>query len=163
MPGVPYDTENNDQFYWNYYILLTSMSSPNMEEGIEKSLYFTKLFFNADNVIIYRKNEIGDYVHKHNQSLMNSNSSITTAILNSAKTMVEKSSKYEMHPNIDGLKNIAFIPAGTANNKYVIALTGDKELKNLDRIDKILLEKTNFFILCTFLFLLGAFAFLLLS
>ena len=130
------DEENkNDPFYWNYYILLTAMSSENMEEGIGKSLYFTKLFFNANNVIMYRKNEIGEYEHIHNQSLMNSNSNITTAILNSAKAILDKTDKYEMHPNIEGLHNIAYIKVGSGKNEYVVALTGDKELKNLENVD----------------------------
>ena len=125
----------NDPFYWNYYILLTAMSSEKMEDGIEKSLYFTKLFFNADNAIIYRQNEIGEYEHVHNQSLMNSNSNITTAILNSAKSILERTDKYEMNPNIDGLHHIAYVKVNVGKQKYVIALTGDKELKNLHEVD----------------------------
>ena len=120
------EENKTDPFYWNYYILLTAMSSEKMEEGIGKSLYFTKLFFNADNAIIYRQNEIGEYEHVHNQSLMNSNSNITTAILNSAKSILDKTDTYEMHPNIDGLHNIAYVKVNAGKQNYVISLTSDK-------------------------------------
>lgn len=128
------DEQNNvnDAYYWNYFVLLTALANENMEEGIGKSLYFAKLFFNCDNMIIYRQNEVGEYVHKHNQSLMNSNSNITTSILNSARAIMDKKNLYEMHPNIEGLHNMAFISVKTDKHNYVIALTGDKELKNLN-------------------------------
>lgn len=125
-----------DPYFMAYHIFSVALKDKDMRDGITKALYFTKLCFNADNVILYKKNDSGDYVHKYNSALMNSNSSIVTAILNSAQSMLESQKKYELNLNFNNMHNIAFVKIRFDNHNYVVALTGDKQFKNLD--DKFL-------------------------
>ena len=125
-----------DPYFMAYHIFSVALKDRDMRDGITKALYFTKLCFNADNVILYKQNSSGDYVHKYNSALMNSNSTVVTAILNSAQSMLENQRKYELNPNFDNMHNITFIKISFDNHNYVVALTGDKKFKNLD--DKFL-------------------------
>ena len=121
-----------DPYYIAYNILLTALKNEDIRDGISKSLYMTKMCFNADNVILYKLNENGDYVHKYNQSLMKSNSSLTTSILNYTKATLKDNQATELKLDFMNLHNVAFIPVETNDEKYVIALTGDKDFENLN-------------------------------
>ena len=137
-----------DPYFMSYHIYSLALSDKDMRDGLGKALYFTKLAFNADNVILYKLNESGDYAHIHNSALMNTNSSLITVVLNSAKTLLDNKKKYELNLNFNNIGNIAFIKINVNDNVYVIALTGNKKFINLvddkflnifiDTMDKIL-------------------------
>ncbi len=137
---MPENIDISDPYFMGYYMYSLALKDIDMHDGLTKALYFAKICFNADNVILYKQDETGDYVHKHNSALMNTKSTITTAILNSAKSIIEKQNKYIMSLNLENMHNIAFIKVDLDDKKYVIALTGNKEFKNID--DK----STNVFI-----------------
>lgn len=122
----------SDPYFMAYHIYSLFFRDMNMRDGLIKALYFSKIFFNADNVILYKQDENGDYVHKYNSALMNTNSTIVTAILNSAKVLLEKQNKYEMNLNFDDMHKVVFLKLDIEDKKYAIALTGNKELKNFN-------------------------------
>ena len=128
------DKNTSDPYFMAYHLYSIALKYPDLREGIAKALYFSKICFNADNAILYKQDESGDYVHVHNSILMNINSSILTAILNSAKSILEKQNKYVLNPNINNMQNIAFINIDLDESKYVLALAGNKNIKNLDDV-----------------------------
>ena len=126
-----------DPYFMAYHIYSSAMKGKNMIESITKTLYFTKICFDADNVILYEQNEQGDYVHKYNSAMMNSSSSLTTSILNYSKDAIADKKIIKMNLNdlkldIPDLDNVAFIPVQAEDKKYVVALTGVREFKNLE-------------------------------
>lgn len=133
---MPEEMNITDPYFMSYHIYALALSDKDMRDGLGKALYFTKLSFNADNVILYKQDESGDYTHIHNSSMMNTNSSIVTAILNSAKIMLDNQKKYELNLNFNNLGNVAFIKVNVEDGVYVVALTGNKKLINLE--DKFL-------------------------
>ena len=126
------EINTSDPYFMAYHIYSLALKDEDMNESLTKALYFSKLCFNADNVILYKQDENGDYVHKHNSALMNTNSTVVTAILNSARSLLEKQKKYELNISFDNMHYIAFVEITVHNKKYAIALTGNKEFKNLD-------------------------------
>ena len=124
--------DGTDPYFIAYHIYSLALRDKDMRKGLTKALYFSKICLNANNIILYKQDETGDYVHMDNSALMNTNSSIITGILNSAKGILEKQTKYEMKLNFDDIKNIAFIKIELNNHKYAIALTANNELKNFD-------------------------------
>ena len=126
------EIKTNDPYFMAYYIYTLALRDDDIRDGITKALYFTKVFFNAENVILYKKDDNGDYVHEFNSALMNKNSGIVTAILNSAKGIVEMQKKYELNINLNNIGNIFFVKLNTENGKYAIAITGEKKFINTD-------------------------------
>ncbi len=123
-----------DPYFVAYHIYSLAFKDKNMMDGLAKALYFIKMCFNANNVILYKQNEDGDYVHQYNSVLMNTNSSIVTAVLNSAKGILDNQKTYELNLNFNDMQNIAFIRINTDDQKYVLAITDDKQFKNIDEI-----------------------------
>ena len=132
MSNLSEEMQISDPYFMAYHILSTALRSKNMQEDIPKTLYMSKLFFQADAVILYKQNENGDYIHKYNSALMNFNPTIITTILNSAKKMVEKKQLYELNININNIKNLVFIQINVDGNNYIIALSGEQKFKNLE-------------------------------
>lgn len=126
------DLNITDPYFMAYNIYSLALKDENMRDGIGKALYFAKLSFNADNIILYKVNEQGDYVHIHNSVLMNTNSSVVTAILNSAKSILDNQKQYELNLNFGNIHNIAFIKINVNNDTYVVALTGKERFVNFD-------------------------------
>lgn len=126
------DLNITDPYFMAYNIYSLALKDENMRDGIGKALYFAKLSFNADNIILYKVNEQGDYVHIHNSALMNTNSSVVTAILNSAKSILDNQKQYELNLNFGNIHNIAFIKINVNNDTYVVALTGKEQFVNFD-------------------------------
>lgn len=122
----------SDPYFMAYHIYSLALKDKNMRDGITKALYFAKIAFNANNIILYKKNENGDYVHEHNSALMNNNSTVVTAVLNSAKSILENQKKYEIKLNFDNVHNIAFIKIDLENQDYIVSLVGNSEFRNLD-------------------------------
>ena len=121
----------SDPYFMAYHILSTALRSKNMNEDIPKTLYMAKLFFHADDIVLYKQNESGDYVHKYNSALMNFNPSLITAVLNSAKSMVEMKDVYELNLSLNDFNKLAFIRINVDNNNYVVALSGKQDFSNL--------------------------------
>ena len=126
------DMSRIDPYFMACNIYKLGLKDKDMRNGIPKVLFFNKMCFNADNVILYKLNENGDYVHVYNSALMDANSSLVTAVLNSAKGILNNQKKYQLNLNFDNIKNIAFIKIDVDNSEYVVALTGQKEFINLD-------------------------------
>ena len=81
MSNISEEMQISDPYFMAYHILSTALRSKNMHEDIPKTLYMAKLFFNADDVILYKQNENGDYIHKYNSALMSFNPALITTCL----------------------------------------------------------------------------------
>ncbi len=142
MSEINTDTisEISDPYFLAYNLYSMAMKNEDMTNGITKALYFSKIYFNADNVILYKMNDDGEYVHTFNSALMNSNSNLTTSVLNAAKAMVQRKQFYQLTPNFQDMNNIAFLRIDVNDSHYVVALTGNNPFKNMDE------TKTSIFI-----------------
>lgn len=136
-----------NHYFFAYYILLTALKTSDINEGISKSLYFIKMHFDADDIILYELDENGEYVHKFNQPYMHHNSKITTEILNTAKHIVENRKYYEMKLNFDDLHNIIYVPIIFDKSKYVIAITSNNQCINIDESLMTLLSESMYIVL----------------
>lgn len=119
-------------YYLAYTILSTALKNTNIYEGIEQSLYYTKMCFNAKDVIVYKKDSNGDYNHKFNQPLMEGSSNIVTAFLNNAKKLIESNKYYQINLEFTDFKNILFIPIILEDTKYVVTLISNNQFKNFN-------------------------------
>lgn len=133
MSNLSEEMQITDPYFMAYHILSTALRSNNMKEDIPKTLYMSKLFFHADDVVLYRKNEYGEYVHKYNSALMDYNPALVTAVLNSAKSVIEMKDLYKLNININNVNNLAFIKIIVGKNNYVIALSGKHDFSNLEQ------------------------------
>lgn len=115
--------------YYNFYQLLAiSLKEDNIPLGIEKALDVSKNIFSADDVIVYKLDDCDNYIHVLNQPKMDSNSYITTSIINKAKKLLENKDFYPFNLDFENLKGILFLPISLKNEKYGIAITYKNQL-----------------------------------
>ncbi len=122
----------DDNPYYTAYNIMSLALNYKAEEGISKALYLIKIWFNASDVIIYKKNTEGDYIHKFNQTMMANNSLLVTNAINSAKELIENRVYYQLVLHIENLRNILFIPIDLQTTKYVIAITTEEPYESID-------------------------------
>lgn len=122
----------SDPYFIAYHIYSLALKDKNINDGLSKALYLIKICLDADSAILYEQNENGDYIHKNNSSLMSSNSSFISSILNSAQNLLEDNQKYELDINFGNLHHIVFIKINSDNHNYVLALAGNHKFNKLD-------------------------------
>lgn len=116
--------EVND-YYSAYTILSSFLGSNNVYEGVEESLEASRTAFSANDVILYKADVNGDYIHKFNQPIMRGDLSITSSVLNIAKDLVEKKKYYKVNLNKTNIKSCVFIKIFFDKFKYVVGINYD--------------------------------------
>lgn len=124
--------KDDNPYYIAYNIMSMVLKNDNIEEGISKALYLVKTWLKAKDVIIYKQNTEGDYIHKFNQAMMTNNSLLVTNAVNSAKALIENKKYYQITIDIESFHNIIFIPINLQTTKYVIAVTTEEPYESID-------------------------------
>lgn len=129
--------EDENPYYFAYNIVSKSLNNSDINKGLMQSLEFAKIWFDVDNVILYKLDESGDNIHLYNQVLKENNSSITDLVLNSTKKIIEDRKFYQMDLSINDLESVLLIPIVLDNARYVVTMTSkDKKISvdenNLD-------------------------------
>lgn len=128
--------EIDDPYFLAYQILAMSLKNREMNDnGFAKALYLIKIEFNASDVLVYKKSDYGEYVHSFNEPLMKDNSTMTTVVLNTSKSLIEKKKYYDMKLNIGNNSNVLFIPITLEDASYMIAITNNKNMPSDKKID----------------------------
>ena len=116
--------EVND-YYLAYNVLSSFLGCNNVYEGVIKSLDVSKEAFSASDVILYKADVSGDYIHKFNQSVVKNDSSVTSSVLNVAKDLVEKKKYFKINLNKTNIKSCVFIGIFFDRFKYVVGINFD--------------------------------------
>lgn len=128
------DIENDkkNSYFFAYKILSSALKLDNIIEGMSKSVYLIKKWFNVNDVILYRLNENGNYVNKFDYSTINNKNLVITAIVNTAKNIFYNKRYFNIKVNHENINEILFIPIELDSTKYVITLINDKQIDSID-------------------------------
>lgn len=116
-----------DNYFVGYHLFSTAMKYEDINEGLKKSLYLIKLQLNADDVILFKKNEGGVYLHYSNQAMMITSSDLITIELERAQRIIEKDRFVSLKIDNDILSDIMFIHIPLDTSSYILAINNIKE------------------------------------
>jgi diguanylate cyclase (GGDEF)-like protein len=128
-----------DMFYLFYEMMVQSLKSDDVIEGINKSFYLLKLSLNCGDVILYSKNTLGLYEHYINQVGMTSNIFDISNMINRVSTLTESKELVRLNFNSkDGCKDV-FMHIKTQTREYILYINNlpEKTIDNSLFFDKL--------------------------
>lgn len=106
-----------NEFYLFYEMLMQSLKTDNVKEGINKSLYMLRTFLESGNIALFRKNEEGIYVFKLSDSEMNELIKPVGCIVNKTSFFIEQNEMFNLNLNLsERLKNMMLVHVDVDNN-----------------------------------------------
>ena len=121
----------NDEFYLFYEMMIQSLKTDNVKEGLNKSLYMFRKHLNSGNIALFRKNEDGIYVFKMSDSQMDDLVKAVGCIVNKTKPLTESRQILDMNLDLsERLKNMKLIHISINEDKdecILAILNCDKE------------------------------------
>lgn len=106
-----------DDFYLFYEMMMQSLKTDNVKEGLNKSLSMLRLHLKSGNIALYKKNEDGVYVFKISDSQMDDFSKSIGCIVNKTKPLFEQNGIFYLDLNLsERLKNMMLIHVDITDN-----------------------------------------------
>ena len=87
MEGILENDIKKEAFYLFYEMMILSLQTDDVVEGINKSLYLLKTHLNSGDILLHRKNEEGVYVHHISQMGMEHQIKPISCIVNATKVL----------------------------------------------------------------------------
>ena len=117
-----------DIYYIGYNMMIQALKHENIYEGLKKALYLAKIFIEAEDLVLFKKEDNGEYTHYSNSALMDNNSKLMSTVLNKAKHIIEKKEFFKFATSFrNEPKNIIFIPISFKDSEYVISITNPQK------------------------------------
>lgn len=107
----------SDEFYLFYEMMVQSLKTDDVKEGMNKSLSMLRAYLRSGNVAIFRKNAEGKYVFKMSDSEMKDVVATLGCIVNKTKPLTERQGIFNLNLNFsERLNNIMLIHIGISDN-----------------------------------------------
>jgi diguanylate cyclase (GGDEF)-like protein len=125
----------SDEFYLFYEMMIQSLKTDDVKEGINKSLYMLRAYLKSGNIALFRKNEEGIYLFKLSDSQMNEMAKPIGCIVNKTNPLVEEKGIFNLELNLSKrLNNLVLIHIGIDNNsdECILAILNIDKEKELE-------------------------------
>jgi diguanylate cyclase (GGDEF)-like protein len=127
----------SDEFYLFYEMMMQSLKTDDVKEGINKSLFMLRHYLNSGNIALFRKKDNGQYVYKMSDSLMSELIQPVGCIINKTSPLIENKGIMNIDINVGRLDNIMFIHTGIGNkfddhDDCILAIINNNKEKELE-------------------------------
>ena len=127
------ETLQNDEFFLFYEMMMLSLKTDDVKEGLNQSLFLVKLGMNCESVFLHRKNEEGRYKYYDSNvgmfgKIEDKDRSAITCLVNKTSALAE--AKGDLNLQLDfseDLRDVRMIHIKTDDHDYILTL------KNLDK------------------------------
>ena len=131
------DLIKTNEFYLFYEMMMQSLKTNDVKEGINKSLYMLRTFLESGNIAIFRKNRDNHYVYKMSDLPMNDIIKPVSSIVNKSKELIEKKEILDIDLNIsESLETLKLIYISVTNNtgkdECIISIANNNKEKELE-------------------------------
>lgn len=124
-----------NEYYLFYEMMMQSLRTDNVKEGINKSLELLRLFLQSDNVILFRKNEHGQYVFNVSDAPVDKHIKLLSNILNVAAYLTETKGIFNLEFSLsENLKNVQTIYLKNGDMECILTISNYDELKKLESL-----------------------------
>lgn len=108
----------NDEFYLFYEMMIQSLKTDNVKEGLNKSLFMLRSYLKSGNIALFRKTKDGIYVFKLSDSKIDDLAQSIGCIVNKTKPLIENMELFNLNLNVsERLKNMVLLHLNITNNK----------------------------------------------
>ena len=113
------DRLKTDEFYLFYEMMMQSLKTDDVKEGLNKSLSMLRTFINSGNIALFRKNKQGTYDYKLSDSNMDELILPVGCIINKTKQLSEQKTIFNMNLDLsERLKNLLLIHINISNSNH---------------------------------------------
>lgn len=134
------DCLQRDEFFLFYEMMVQSLKTDNVKEGLSQSLFLLKLATKSESVFLHKKGEDGKYVfYDCNTGIENTVDSAKvapiTCIVNKTGLLVETKKNLDLHLDFaESMKNVKMFYIKTRDHEYILTL------KNMDEKERVSAE-----------------------
>lgn len=127
----------SDEFYLFYEMMMQSLKTDGIKEGINRSLFMLRTYLNSGNIALFRKNDDGVYVYKLSDTKMDEMVMPISCIINKTNPLVEQRGIFNMDLGLsERLQNMMLIHSVITNkdnsDECILAILNTDKEKKLD-------------------------------
>ncbi len=112
-----------DKFYLFYEMMIQSLKTDNVKEGINKSLELLKCYLQSGHISLFKKNEEGIYIHRISESNMEDTVFPLSCIVNKTQFLSEKKGIVELDLNLsENFENLVLIHVNDNEHDVIVAI-----------------------------------------
>lgn len=121
------------KYFLLYNMMTNALTTDDVVDGTNKSLYLLKSFINSGDIVLYRKDESRGYVPYISDSTINSSKDDINFILTQAFMITEQKQFYELDLNwYESLGNMLFIYIKTDDSDYILSINNYVKSNKID-------------------------------
>ena len=122
------DLVKSDEFYLFYEMMMQSLRTDNVKEGLNKSLSLLRTFLGSDNIALYKKNKDGLYVHKISDSNMQPLISSVSCIIRKTSPLIEEKEIFDLPLGLsDALDNMVMLNIKLEKSECILAIVNNRK------------------------------------
>ena len=122
-----------DEFYLFYEMMVQSLKTDDVKEGINKSFSLLRTFLNSGNISLYRKNSDNFYTFQISDSKMNDLTKPVGLIVNKTKDLAKQKSILKLNLNLsENINNVTLLNIIVDDCDYILAIINNDETKELE-------------------------------
>ena len=127
--------EFDDEYYLYYKMMIAALSTNDVKKGMNISLYLLGQYLSSDNIVIYTKNDQGNFIQKMNDKPLNGLGHPISCIVNKTANLVENKSIYDLELNLTSkIKNMMLINLNVDDYECIMSIINYDKSKNLQSI-----------------------------
>ncbi len=126
------DLIRTDEFYLFYEMMIQSLKTDNVKEGINKSLFLLKKYLQSGNIALFKKTNGNRYTFKISDSNMDDLVNPVGSIVNKTSCLTENKEIFFLDLNLsDRIKNLMLIHLNTDEYDCIVAILNNNLNKQL--------------------------------
>ena len=124
----------NDEYYLFYEMLVQSLKTDNVIEGINNSLKLFRHSLSSGNVVLYKKNGNNNYVYKDSDTPMDELISKFSCIVNKTAVLTESKGIFNLNMKVsDRINNICMLHTATDETDWILFINNCEKCNQLDQ------------------------------
>ncbi len=125
--------EEIDKYYLLYEMMMHSLKTDDVLDGLNKTLFLLKSYLNSGNIILHKKNENGVYVQDICDITAKDINSSVSCIVGKISLLVEHKQVFELDLNLsDDFSNMLLIHLKVHDHDYILSINNYNPPKKVD-------------------------------
>ena len=125
----------DNEFYVFYEMMIQSLKTDNVKEGINKSFSLLRTFLNSGNILLFKKNKDGTYIFKISDSEIQDLIYPASCIINKTKALSEERKIFNLNLELSNrFQNMTIINTKVGDTDCIVAVLNIDKSKNLESL-----------------------------
>lgn len=135
---INHNNRHLDLDHLGYKMLMSSFKNNDIHKGLQRTLFFVKMFTQSSDVILYKMDKYGNYNMYYNGSVYLKNNDWLNILIRQGRKIIESKKVYYFEcGDISSDKDVFLIPLLSHNSKYIVAIK-NCNIENLYKNEKFI-------------------------